>query len=70
MSKYDFMSMTRSELRKYILEQREDEAAFQIYLARFSSNSNEIFPAPQTIEDLDNFPKLHQQHLEQRHNQA
>ncbi|MBD2594912.1 hypothetical protein H6G74_11300 [Nostoc spongiaeforme FACHB-130] len=70
MSKYDFMSMTRSELRRYILEHREDEAAFQIYLDRFSSNSSEIFPAPQTIEDLDNFPQLHQHHLEKRQNQA
>ncbi|ALF53746.1 hypothetical protein ACX27_14260 [Nostoc piscinale CENA21] len=70
MSKYDFMSMTRSELRRYILEHREDEAAVQIYLDRFSSNSSEIFPAPQTIEDLENFPQLHQQHLEKRQNQA
>ncbi len=33
-------------------------------------NLVKIFPAPQTIEDLENFPELHQQHLEQRRNQA
>lgn len=70
MSKPDFMSMTRGELRKYILEHREDEEAFQIYLDRFTSSDAVIFPAPQTIEDLENFPQLHQQHLDQRRNQA
>jgi len=66
MSKLDFMSMTRGELRKYVLEHREEEEAFQIYLDRFTSDSGEIFPAPETIEDLANFPQLHQQHLEGR----
>lgn len=70
MSKPDFTSLTRSELRQYILENREDEEALQIYVDRFQSPNNKIFPAPQTIEDLENFPELHQQHLEQRRNQA
>ncbi|MEH2289081.1 DUF6887 family protein [Nostoc sp.] len=42
----------------------------QIYVDRFQSPNNKVFPAPQTIEDLENFPELHQQHLEQRRNQA
>jgi hypothetical protein len=70
MSKPDFTSLTRSELRQYILENRDDEHALQIYVDRFQSPNNKVFPAPQTIEDLENFPELHQQHLEQRRNQA
>ncbi len=70
MSKPDFMSLTRVQLRQYILEHREDEEALQIYIDRFQSPNNKVFPAPQTIEDLENFPELHQQHLEQRRNQG
>lgn len=70
MSKQDFMSMTRVELRQYILQHREDDKAFQIYSDTFTSDDGEIFPAPQTIEDLENFPELHQQHLEQHSMQA
>ncbi|WP_375514663.1 DUF6887 family protein [uncultured Nostoc sp.] len=32
-------SLTRSELRQYILEHREDEEALQIYVDRFQSNT-------------------------------
>ncbi|MEH1933167.1 MAG: hypothetical protein V7L14_05460 [Nostoc sp.] len=70
MSKPDFTSLTRTELRQYILDHRDDEEALQIYVDRFQSTNNKIFPAPQTIDDLENFPELHQQHLEQRRNQA
>ncbi|MBD2774780.1 DUF6887 family protein [Iningainema tapete] len=70
MSKPNFMSMTRAQLRQYILEYREDEEALQIYIDRFQSANSKVFPAPQTIEDLENFPELHQQYLEQRRNQA
>ncbi|MBD2682721.1 MULTISPECIES: DUF6887 family protein [Nostoc] len=69
MSKPDFLSMSRTQLRKYILEHSEDEQAFQIYLDRFQSDSNEIFPAPQTIDDLKNFPELQRQH-QQKPNQT
>ncbi|MBH8574164.1 hypothetical protein I8752_14280 [Nostocaceae cyanobacterium CENA369] len=70
MSKPDFMSLTRAQFRQYILEHREDEEALHIYIDRFQSPNNKVFPAPQTIEDLENFPQLHQQHLEERYNQA
>ncbi|MBN3896793.1 MAG: hypothetical protein HWQ41_16450 [Nostoc sp. NOS(2021)] len=70
MSKPDFTSLTRTELRQYILDHRDDEEALQIYVDRFQSANNKIFPPPQTIDDLENFPELHQQHLEQRRNQA
>ncbi len=70
MSKPEFTSMTRAELRQYILDHREDEQALQIYIDRFQNPNNRIFPAPETVEDLDNYPELHQQHLEERHKQA
>jgi hypothetical protein len=69
MSKPDFISMSRTELRNYILEHREDEEAFQIYIDRFKSDKSEIFPAPQTIDDLTNFPELQRQH-QQKPNQG
>ena len=53
----EFETMTRQELRAYILEHREDEEAFQIYLDRVMAQPGEIYPAPQTIEDLKDFPQ-------------
>lgn len=66
MKKPNFLAMTRTELRKYILDHREDEEAFQIYVDRFKSENNEVFPAPKTIEDLQNFPELQRQHQQQQ----
>ncbi|MEH2060108.1 MAG: hypothetical protein V7K97_29040 [Nostoc sp.] len=51
MNKPDFMSTSGIEVRKYILEHKEDEAAFQVYVDRFKSDSNQTFPVPQTIDD-------------------
>ncbi len=55
-SKFDKMS--RQELRAYMLKNREDEEAFQVYLDRVMAQPGEIHPAPKTIEDLENFPKV------------
>ncbi|MCA2719913.1 hypothetical protein [Microcystis sp. M169S2] len=52
MIKREFESMSREELRAYILEHREDERAFQIYLDRVTAEPGEIDPAPRSIEDL------------------
>ena len=70
MSKPDFTMMPRAELRQYILDHREDDEAFQTYLDRFTDEDAVIFPAPQSIEDLENFPELHRQNLERLHKQA
>lgn len=64
MSKPDFMTMPRAQLRQYILEHREDDQAFETYLDRFTSEDAIIYPAPHSIDDLENFPELHQQNLE------
>ncbi|MBN3876290.1 MAG: DUF6887 family protein [Nostoc sp.] len=70
MSKPDFMTMPRAQLRQYILEHREDDQAFETYLDRFTSEDAIIYPAPQSIDDLENFPELHQQNLERLRKQA
>jgi hypothetical protein len=64
MSKPDFHTMSRVELKKYILENRDDNDAFQIYIDRFSSEDNVVFPAAETIEDLKSLPDLHRENLE------
>ncbi len=48
--------MTRAEFRQYILDHRDETEALSIYLERFKSPDSKVFPAPQTIEDLENFP--------------
>lgn len=53
-----FENMSRQELRAYMLEHREDEEAFQVYLDQVMAEPGEIYPAPQTIEDLSNFPEF------------
>jgi hypothetical protein len=60
--KSKFETMSRQELRAYILEHREDEEAFQSYLDRVMAEPREIYPAPQTIDDLSNFPQLLNKH--------
>lgn len=69
--------MTRSEFtfgtlreRQYILEHREDDEAVSIYLEKFRPLNPKVYPAPKSLADLDNFPELHRQHLEQRENEA
>jgi hypothetical protein len=70
MSKPDFSSMTRPEFRQYILENKNDDEAVSIYLQRFKGINPVVYPAPKSLEDLDNFPELHQKHLEQREEEA
>ncbi|WP_442948643.1 DUF6887 family protein [Nostoc sp.] len=53
-----------------MLDHREDDEAFQTYLDRFTSEDAVIFPAPQSIDDLENFPELHQQNLERLRKQC
>ncbi|OUL18558.1 MULTISPECIES: hypothetical protein [unclassified Nostoc] len=70
MSKPDFTTMTRPEFRQYILEHREDEEALQIYIDRFQNPNAKVYPAPKSLEDLENFPEIHRQHLEQQRKQG
>ncbi len=54
----DFAEMSRRELRKYILKNRDDEEAFDVYLDRALVQPGTIYPALQSIDDLKDFPFL------------
>ena len=54
--KSKFEAMSRQELRAYILEHRNDDEAFHLYMDRALAEPGEIYPAPQTIDDLKDFP--------------
>jgi len=58
MMKSKFEAMSRQELRTYILQNRDDDEAFQVYMDRALAEPGEIYPAPQTIDDLKDFPFL------------
>lgn len=62
----NFIQMSRAELRRYILENRNDETALSVYLDRFRNPDNQLHPAPESIDDLENYGELHQQYLEQK----
>ncbi|UXE58798.1 MAG: hypothetical protein KA717_22635 [Woronichinia naegeliana WA131] len=56
--KSKFEAMSRQELRTYILQNRDDDEAFQVYIDRALAEPGEIYSAPQTIDDLKDFPFL------------
>ena len=57
--KLDFKAMTRKELLAYILQHRDDDEAFHIYMDKVHAEPpTEIYPAPQSIDDLKHFPQL------------
>ncbi|MFM1842337.1 MAG: hypothetical protein RLZZ490_1073 [Cyanobacteriota bacterium] len=51
-----FAEMSRQELREYILKNRDDDEALHVYLDRALAEPGTIYPAPQSIDDLKNFP--------------
>jgi len=57
--KPNFETMTRQELRDYMLAHRDDDEAFYAYMDKLNQEpSKPVFPAPQSINDLSNFPEL------------
>jgi hypothetical protein len=64
--KPELSTMTRQELKEYILEHREDEEAFRLYMDIITSEPGEIYPAPQSIDDLKNFPELLEKHRQNK----
>ncbi len=51
MKKPNFSQMTRSELRAYILQNREDDEAIEALIKRRSPNTK-AYPFPKTEADL------------------
>ena len=67
MIKPNFEAMSRKELLAYIREHRDDDEAFRIYMDRVTAEpTTEIYPAPQSIDDLKNFPELLEKHRRER----
>ena len=62
MSTSDFDSMSREELRQYILENRNDKEAFEFYLDKFTNPDSPVYPAPQSLEDMSYLQKIILQH--------
>lgn len=58
MSTPNFDSMSREELRQYILENRNDKEAFEFYLDKFTNPDSPIYPAPQSLEDMSYLQKI------------
>ncbi len=59
MTKPDFSTMTREELRAYALVHREDDAVFTELVKRVSENGKR-YPYPQTEEDLQEMKQVFQ----------
>lgn len=58
MSTPDYNSMSKEELKKYMLEHRDDKLAFEIYLERFTNPDSPVYPAPQSLEDMSYLQKI------------
>jgi hypothetical protein len=57
--KPDFATMSRKELRAYLLTHRADEEAFFAFVDRSEAEANWIeLPPVDSIEDLQNFPEF------------
>ena len=59
--KSKFEAISRQELRTYILENREDEEAFHVYMDRALAEPGKIYPALKTLDDVKNFPLFPQE---------
>ncbi len=62
MMKPDFNQMSRTELRAYILANREDDDAIEALIKRRDPNSP-IYPYPQTEEDFKQMQEILRQRL-------
>ncbi|MFB2934478.1 hypothetical protein ACE1B6_04305 [Aerosakkonemataceae cyanobacterium BLCC-F154] len=66
MIKPDFSSMTRIELRAYVIAHPNDKAAFHAFVDRFTSEaSTETFDIPKTNSEVEEVEMLIRQKLEQ-----
>ncbi len=68
MSQPNFEAMSHKKLQGYILEHRDDEYAFRVYMDRITTEAinSKVYPAPQSIDDLKHFPQLLEKHRRER----
>jgi hypothetical protein len=62
MTKPDFNQMSRQELRKYVLVNREDDDAIEALINRFDSDSP-AYPCPKTDEEFREMEKNFRERL-------
>ena len=56
--KPDLETMNTSDLRRYVLEHREDREAFQALIDRLNTNApTTIYPCPNTPENIETMKK-------------
>ncbi|WP_413278562.1 DUF6887 family protein [Floridanema evergladense] len=66
MIKPDFSSMTKIELRAYVIAHPNDKAAFHAFVDRFTSEaSTETFDIPKTHSEVEEVEILIRQKLKQ-----
>ncbi|KJH70806.1 hypothetical protein UH38_16030 [Aliterella atlantica CENA595] len=59
MMKPNFQTMSKEELRTYVLNHRDDEAAFQAYMDKLHAQENRIkHPATNSFDELENYPEF------------
>jgi hypothetical protein len=66
MIKPNFISMSKTELRAYIIAHPDDQAAFHTFVDRFASEtSSEIFDIPKSNHELEQVENLIREKLAQ-----
>jgi hypothetical protein len=66
MSKHDFSSMTKIELRTYVIAHPEDKTAFHAFVDRFTSEaSTETYDIPKSNAEVEEVEILIRQKLGQ-----
>jgi hypothetical protein len=57
--KPDFKTMSRKELRAYVIKHPDDDEAFYAFVDRSETEGNWVkMPPLKSIEDLDNYPEF------------
>jgi hypothetical protein len=57
--KPNFQAMNQKELQKYVLEHRDDQEAFYVYVDKLHAEGNWIdMPPVQSDQDLENYPEF------------
>lgn len=66
MSKPDFTTMTKRELRAYVVAHPDDHTAFHTFVDRFTADApSQVFDIPQSPQEIQDVERLIRQKLEQ-----
>jgi len=59
MNQPNFQAMNRKDLHRYVLEHREDQAAFYAYVDKLHQEGTWVeMPAVNSVEELENYPEF------------